>query len=574
MTDNETTRTANSSDGKASFTLASHNPDVLTCIANLSNDEVFTPPSFANEMLDTVARAWAEEHGGKSLWSDPDVTFLDPFTKSGVFLREIAQRLTDGLAQVIPNLQERVDHILTKQIFGIGITQLTAFLARRSVYCSKNATGRHSIVKEFGRDWGNVWFERTEHTWGNRKKKKNAYPLSKADKFVERAGTGKCIFCGASEAEYARDDTLESHAYEFIHTDDIKSRLAEIFGENVKFDVIIGNPPYQLSDGGQGASAVPIYDRFVTQAKALNPRFLCMIIPARWYFGGRGLNSFRESMLVDRRIQILEDYPDSRDAFDSVDVAGGVCFFLWNRQYEGDCTVITKDGSGIVEQDVRPLMEPGSNVFVRDSRALAIVKKILSVEGVRHSMQLPEEKRFQRQVSGQKPFGLRTYYRGKLQRSQSVDVLVKQAGGEAWMKRTEIHEGVELIDKWKVFTSKSSSEHAGQVDKHGQRRVLSLSGVLPPGSVVTETYVLLGVFNSESEARNCYSYVITRFFRFLIAARTSAQDLPRSAYTFIPIQDFSRPWDDADLYAKYGLSADEVAFIESKIRPMELSDDA
>ena len=209
---------------QANFTLRGRNPDVLTCIANLSNDEVFTPPEFANQILDTLAEAWAASHDGANLWADSTVTFLDPSAKSGVFLREITSRLTQGLAEEIPNLDKRVDHILTRQVFGIGITHLTSLLARRSVYCSKHANGEHSIAGSFTNEAGNIWFERIEHTWAN----------------------GKCVFCGAGQATYERGSELETHAYAFIHADNIKARLAELFGDDMQFDVIIGNPPYQL----------------------------------------------------------------------------------------------------------------------------------------------------------------------------------------------------------------------------------------------------------------------------------------------------------------------------------------
>ena len=281
---------------QAGFALRGRNPDVLTCIANLSNDEVFTPPEFANRMLDTLTEAWAADNNGADLWADKTVRFLDPCTKAGVFLREITSRLTKGLEAEIPDLEERVDHIVTRQVFGIGITHLTSLLARRSLYCSKHAKGKHSVAKSFANDSGNVWFERIEHAWID----------------------DRCEYCGASKKTLNRGGSLETHAYAFIHTDDIKIRVTELFGDDMQFDVIIGNPPYQLDDGGFGASAIPIYDRFVEQAKALEPRFLTMVIPSRWLFGGRGLDEFREAMLTDNRIRKLVDYPDSRQVFPSV----------------------------------------------------------------------------------------------------------------------------------------------------------------------------------------------------------------------------------------------------------------
>ena len=243
---------------QASFTLRSRNPDVLTCIANLSNDEVFTPPEFANRMLDTLAGAWAANHGGANLWADQTVKFLDPCTKSGVFLREITSRLTKGLEQDIPELEKRVNHILTRQVFGIGITKITSLLARRSVYCSKHAQGEHSIAKGFASDDGNIWFQRIKHSWDG----------------------DKCKFCGAGKSVFDRAAGLETHAYAFIHTDNIKTRLAELFGGNMQFDVIIGNPPYQLASDG-GTRDIPIYHKFVESALALDPKFVVMVTPSR-----------------------------------------------------------------------------------------------------------------------------------------------------------------------------------------------------------------------------------------------------------------------------------------------------
>jgi site-specific DNA-methyltransferase (adenine-specific) len=267
---------------QSSFTLRGRNPDVLTCIANLSNDEVFTPPELANRMLDTLTEAWAASHSGANLWADKSVTFLDPCTKSGVFLREITRRLTEGLEKEIPNLQKRVDHILTKQVFGIGITRITSLLARRSVYCSRHANGEHSIAKGFKNEDGNIWFERMEHSWRK----------------------GKCSYCGAGQSVFDRDAVLENHAYAFIHTDNIKNRITELFGKSMQFDVIIGNPPYQLASDG-GTRDVPIYQNFVAQAKTLEPRYLAMVIPSRWMASGLGLREFRQTMLNDKRIREL-----------------------------------------------------------------------------------------------------------------------------------------------------------------------------------------------------------------------------------------------------------------------------
>jgi len=297
------------------FALRGRNPDVLTCIANLSNDEVFTPPEFANRMLDTVAAAWATDHNGANLWADKTAKFLDPFTKSGVFLREVTKRLIVGLAEEIPNRQERVDHILTQQVFGIGTTQLTSLMARRSVYCSKFANGKHSVTRRFNSEVGNIWFERTEHSW------------TKQD---------KCKYCGASKMTLDRGKDRESHAYAFIHTDDIKALIAEMFGDEMQFDVIIGNPPYQLASDG-GTRDVPIYQKFVDQAKNLQPRYLSMVIPSRWMASGLGLTEFRQTMLSDKRIRELVDFPAASDVFPGVEVKAGVCYFLWDESHNGTC---------------------------------------------------------------------------------------------------------------------------------------------------------------------------------------------------------------------------------------------
>ncbi len=491
-----------------------YNPDVLNCIANLSSDEVFTPPALANRMLDMLPA---------ELWSDANATFLDPGCKSGVFLREIAKRLITGLENKIPDLQKRLNHIYTKQLYGIAITELTALLSRRSLYCSKTANGKYSVCTGFDDEKGNIVFKKVKHTWKD----------------------GRCSFCGASQQEYDREEGLETHAYQFIHTEKPEEIL------NMKFDVIIGNPPYQLSDGGFGRSATPIYHKFVLQAKKLNPRFLTMIIPSRWFAGGKGLDKFRAEMLNDDRIRKLVDFEDASEVFPGVDIAGGVCYFLWERDSRGLCEVINVH-KGEQTASIRSLNE--FPTLIRHSQAVSIVRKVLT----------KNEKRMLDQVSSRKPFGLPTNARPQ----KSGDIILRWQNGEGPYKRKDITVGVEMIDKWKVITSKVSYDHAGQPDNEGKRRVLSIVDILKPGSICTETYIVVGAFESEKLARNLRSYLITKFVRFLISLMSFSQDITKDRFYFVPILDMNTEWTDEKLYNRYGLTKDEIAFIESKIRPM------
>jgi site-specific DNA-methyltransferase (adenine-specific) len=442
---------------------SNYNPDVLTCLANLSSDEVFTPPQMANDILDMLPA---------KLWRDPNATFLDPVCKSGVFLREIAKRLDHGLEPKIPDKQKRINHIFTKQVFGLAITELTALLARRSAYCSKAADGKYSVCEGFTDPQGNIRFERVEHEWDN----------------------GHCRFCGASQENYERGEELETHAYQFIHTD----KPEEIF--DMKFDVIIGNPPYQLSDGGFGRSASPIYQRFVHQAKKLAPRYLTMIIPSRWFGGGKGLDEFRREMLNDERIRKIVDFEDSSEVFPGVSVAGGICYFLWEKDYKGPCEVVNMHG-GVEATSTRRLNE--FSTFIRHSQAVPIIRKVLA----------RDERRMNEQVSSYKPFGLRTYVKPQ----KSGDITLYWQKGEGPYRRKDITAGIDMIDKWKVIASRSGHEHAGNPGNDGSRRVLARTDVLPPGTVCTETYLVIGNYETEEEARNLLEYMKTRFFRFLMS---------------------------------------------------------
>lgn len=495
-----------------------YNPDVLECIANLSNDEVFTPPAVANAMLDMLPQ---------ELFRSPDTKFLDPATKSGVFLREIAKRLLVGLEDKIPNLQERVDHIFQKQLYGIAITELTSHLARRSVYCSKYASGKYS-VSQFDTIDGNIRFKNTPH------------------RFV----SGRCVFCGASEKEYGGEkrEKMETHAYELIHT----TKPQEIL--KMKFDVIIGNPPYQLSDGGQKASATPIYQNFISQAKKLNPRYLTMVIPARWYSGGRGLDSFRKEMLSDKRIRKLVDYTNSDECFPGVDIAGGICYFLWERDNPGLCEV-TNIHSGKTTVSTRKLDE--YSTFIRYAEALTIIQKVTS-----SSSEMMDS-----HVSSQKPFGLRTYVKP----NETGDILLRYNGGIGKFSRKDVLSAFEWIDKYKVIMSYLTYDHAGRADSDGKRRIFSTMEILNPGVVCTETYLVVDVCDTKEEANNLLNYLKTKFVRFLVAQLTTTQHISKSSFSFVPLQDFRIAWTDEKLYEKYNLSEDETAFIDSMIKPMDLN---
>jgi hypothetical protein len=543
---------------KSPFLLRERNPDVLTSIANLSNDEVFTPPTFANQMLDTVAKAWADSNDGANIWADKNVRFLDPFTKSGVFLREIVRRLSEGLEKEIPDLQERINHIVSKQVFGMAITQLTALTTRRSVYCSKRANGKHSIATIFNDEEGSIWFKRTEHTWAGGAQK--VITVDENGKEIEKKLGGKCKHCGASQSEYERDKTLESHAYAFIHTEDPKQLINEVFGEEMQFDVIIGNPPYQLSTGGgtQTKQARPLYQTFVEQAKKLEPRLVVMVIPSRWFSGGMGLDSFRDSMMNDQSLRYLVDYPDSREVFGENGPAGGVSYFALDSSYKGPCEFSTVISGEVVSTKARFLNQ--FKTVIRNNDAIGIVEKV--------KKRSPSF--FSEIVSPVSPFGLSTAIRGsKTKEGLKNPVILRSVAGREWIERANVPKGLEHIDKWKVLLSATASEHAGQSDKGGKRRIFSRIEVLEPGSVMTHSYLMVGPFDSELAAQRAKSYLETRFVRFLASLIQITQHISRATFDFVPHVDLSKDASDKSLYKAFNLSEEETDLIESQIKEMD-----
>ncbi len=495
-----------------------YNPDVLSCLANLSSDEVFTPPKLANEILDLLP---------KEIWKDKNATFLDPACKSGVFLREIAKRLLEGLKDEIPDVQKRIDHIYKNQLFGIGITELTSLLSRRSLYCSKKANGKYSVSEAFKNDQGNIFFERTNHTWKN----------------------NRCTYCGASKSEYEREEGLETHAYQFIHNNNPN------IIKNMKFDVIIGNPPYHLSDKGNSASASPIYNKFVEQAKKMNPRFLTMIIPSRWFAGGKGLDDFRKNMLEDERLSHITDYINAKECFPGVSLGGGACYFLWDRNSKGLCkfTNILNDNKDTLKRRLNEFP-----IFVRYNKAISIIRKVNE----------KKEVSLANIVDSRNPFGISSSTRGK-KSSFKDSVSLYSSDGVSYLNKPKIIQGKSKINKYKVMISKVISEHAGEPDKNGQMKIISRVQVLTPGEVCTDSYLTIGEFNKVSQAKNLCNYLKSRFARCLMMQAISSINLSKDKFYFVPMQNFNESWIDEKLYKKYNLTKNEIVFIESMIRPMD-----
>ena len=498
-----------------------YNPDVLSCLANLSNDEVFTPPEVVNQMLDMLPQ---------ELFENPDATFLDPACKTGVFLREIAKRLIVGLEPQFPDLQERIDHIFHKQLFGIAITELTSLLSRRGVYCSKYPSSEFSVSR-FDDEQGNIRFKRLNRAWVN----------------------GKCVFCGATKSEYDRSDDLETYAYEIIHTRDPR----EIF--NMKFDVIISNPPYQLSDGGNGKSAKPIYQLFVNVAKKMKPRYVTMIIPSRWFAGGKGLDDFRQDMLTDKHISKLVDYENFKDVFPGVDLAGGACYFLWEKDYSGMCEVVNYNKNAPSSM-VRPLDE--YETFIRQNLAVEIVKKV----------QAQAKVFLDTRVSSRKPFGIPSNY---IPTSSGTPCWFIQRIGLKFANPNDVSNSKGYLNKWKFLIP--AAPIAGQTDftkpvaffYDGNTRIAK------PGECCTESWLVAGAFDTEEEVLSYKSYFMTKTVRFLLLQTVVSQHISTKSFCFVPdMGKYEGQYTDEQLCKLWSITSEEWEYIKSRIGEIGGEDDA
>lgn len=501
--------------------LIANQPDILEVIGNLSNDAVFTPPRVVNAVLDLLPA---------EVWTDPSLRWLDPGAKTGVFPREITKRLMVGLAGAIPDEKARLEHILTEMVFAIATEEITGMMSRRSLYCSKDASSAFSVAP-FTTPDGNVWWKRVKHSWDSE---------------------GKC-----SECKGNRDQLLQpgrdNKAYGFIHADGRKQIDKEMY---MKFDVIVGNPPYQM-DAESGNRTMPIYNIFVDEAKKLNPKYMAFIIPSRWMAGGLGLGEFREQMLSDRRIRALVDYSNAAELFPSVGINGGVCYFLWDSSYEGDCAVTSVRAGEVVGPVVRSLSE--FDVLVRDDRALDILRTVLA----------RGEEPINAILARDKEFGWTSNFDGFHSSKSPGDVPLYYIRGmkrqTGFIERSQVKKSAHLINTWKVLVPAVGSGR--ERERSGIDAVLGPPQIAPSPSVCTQSFLFFYVRTKE-EAESLRSYYTTRFFRFLVSLRKITQHATHSTYAWVPQQTWDRTWTDAELYKKYGITADQQAYIESIVKEM------
>ena len=498
-------------------------PDILEVLANLSSDAVFTPPKVVNAVLDLLPA---------EVWADPALRWLDPGAKTGVFPREITKRLMAGLSDAIPDEEARLHHILIEMVFAIATEEITGMMTRRSLYCSKDASGEFSVVRGANPD-GNVWQRHVDHEFDE---------------------GGRCVECGGSR-DQLEVKGRDNKAYGFIHAAGRSKIEMEM---SMKFDVIVGNPPYQMDDEG-GHRPVPIYHKFVEQAIALNPAYIAMITPSRWMAGGLGLSEYRSKMLADKRIRVLVDYPVAAELFPGVEVKGGVSYFLWDRDNRGSCRMTTIRGHERYGPNDRVLGE--FDILVRDSRALPILERVMK----------KKEDSFSSLVASVRPFGdqLRSNFKQfeTLKRSKTQYKLYMNEGLRRrayWVDRSFVKNNLEMVSAWKVLLPKAGSDGGQKLPDV----VLGKPLLAEPGSVCTETYLAIGPFASKDEAESAMQYLATRFARFLISLRKPGQDNIPSTFLWVPQQTWDRTWTDAELYKKYGITGEEQAYIETMIKEM------
>lgn len=341
--------------------------------------------------------------------------------------------------------------------------------------------------------------------------------------------------------------------------------------DNMKFKAIVGNPPYQVMDGGgNGAAAVPIYNKFVEISKTISPDYISLIMPAKWYGGGRGLDEFRESMLNETHIETIFDYPNPKEIFPTANISGGVCYFRWHKGYNSHEVTFENVISGNRVSARRVLNEfIPYDIFPRYNKATSIIHRVLGSTNYTPLSKI---------IAPYKPFGLRTYERGFEARREDSDLVLHTSKGIGYVERNSVTASVDYVNAYNVITGKALSGHLGETDENGQVKVLATTKVIAPNEVCTESYIAIGKFDTDIEAINAYKYLCTKFSRFLLLQALPTLDIRKERFIFVPMQDFTASSDidwnksieeiDTQLYIKYHLSDEEIAFIESMIKPM------
>lgn len=526
--------------------------DILETINNVGNDEVFTPRKVVDAMLDALP---------SEVWHNPDYRWLNPATKTGIFEREIAIRLDDGLKDAIPDVEVRRKHILQNMLFSIGQTKFTSNVARRTLYYCCQANRACDGIKSDDGHYVNgyaigngTWFDDPE---GNVKTPCSEHVMDKKGK--------KCIFCGISkDSKYLDANQREKYSYDFIHVKpgfDLQSTLSERFfkgDKEVKFDIIIGNPPYHLSTIDKGTQATPIYQKFAMQAFSLNPKYVSMIMPSKWFAGGMAcLDGFREYMRTCGKIRYIVDYANAKDCFPSNSLGGGVNYFLWDRDYNGPCefTNILADNKNTAIRHLDELP-----ILVRYNKSLSILQKVLE----------KKEPTIDEITSSLSPFGLPTNYRGCKEKDQDHPVKLYSSNDITYIGVDEVDKDEGCLENYKVIVGKIGAEHALEPDKNGQFRIITNSmKVIAPKEACTHSYFTIGNFDEKAHADNLYKYMKTKFVRFLILQSMTAPNLSKRVLIFVPQQDFSKSYTDEDLYEKYGLTKDEIAYVEGLMKEMD-----
>lgn len=537
--------------------------DILTLFEQLNSHEVFTPPRVARDMLALLP---------KEIWSDPSIRILDPCVKSGVFLREALYLLFDGLSGkgkhvghdgIVYDLndgRQRMNHILKNMLFGIATSELTGYISRRTLYgvMEANTDKQTALIDAFEKSKSHKkWTEEEKVRFLVRNHFNDYYDheLFNTPDYAGFEHEGN-IFYPTIEVKKQVDDSgdfiIEDTYYPFIEEQVNHEKIQQIKDGQMKFDVVIGNPPYQIKTNGHGAQAKPIYHRFIEVGKSINPRFLTMITPSRWFSGGMGLNSFRDEMLSDKRLAKIVDFHRSEDCFPGVEIKGGVNYFLWSRSHKGGCEVKPMIPGRDSPFTLRDLTE--FDVFIRHNEAISILRKVMSSCDAFMS----------ESVSGVMPFGLPTNFKDYKQKPFDDSVKIYYRGGEGYVERDRIKKRDEWVEPFKVMISEAYN--GGDSYPH---QIIGKPFIAEKGSCCTMTYVVCGVFDTEKDAVETASYLKTKFARFMIFLRKNTQHINGERFKFVPSPKNFNEMSDSAIYEHFDLTEDEVNFIENTVKPME-----